>query len=72
MIVNKQFKLSKDLGHGFITIDVNMTTNEHDNDKSLQQKIAKYNMEMMNSLFTQFIDKSEHFINKIKSKNKDL
>jgi hypothetical protein len=34
--------------------------------------INEYNMLMMNSLFSQFIDKSEHFIKRIKSKNKDL
>ncbi len=44
----------------------------HKSNQSLTEKINDYNIEMMNSLFSQFIDKSEHFINKIKSRNKDL
>lgn len=42
------------------------------NKEKLTVKINEYNMEMMNSLFTQFIDKSEHFIDRIKNRNKDL
>lgn len=42
------------------------------NKEKVTVSINEYNMQMMNSLFSQFIDKSEHFIKKIKSKNKDL